>query len=103
MLSLSLSNIAPPAQAGTTTADFLTWERKAQVSFLQVAISMAGIFAAQVRPELARCIDNWYFKSDSITDARNAEMLRQMPQYKAFHPNAVVLGFIEQACGKISG
>ncbi|MGH1406658.1 MAG: hypothetical protein ACRBBJ_08895 [Rhodomicrobiaceae bacterium] len=87
--------------AGTTTADFLKWERKAQVSFLQISISMAGILLAQTKPKIARCIDRWYFKNEDTKKKQNAFILKEMLKYKAYHPNAVIIGFIEQECGSI--
>lgn len=96
MMILSVSS---SAMAGTTTADFLKWERKAQVSYLQISILMAGTVASQIRPDIARCIDNWYLKSKELQEKRHIEIIKIMPKYAEYSPTAVILGFIEQACG----
>ena len=62
---------------------------------------MAAFIIVQTKPQFAQCIEGWYFKTESIRNKRNDEFLRQMPKFSSFHPQAVILGFIEQACGKI--
>ena len=86
--------------AGTTTADFLKWEKKAQVSFLQVSISMAAVIAAQAKPKIASCLNDWYYKTKALQIQRQNEILQVMPNYKKYDPTAVLLGYIESACGK---
>ena len=88
------------AMAGTTTAEFLKWDRKAQESFFDVSLTMVGFVSAQTKPRMAECINNWYFKTKSLQSKRNENFLREMPKYKSYHPTAVLLGFIEKACGK---
>lgn len=100
MCVLSVSNTAI---AGTTTADFLKWEHKAQVSFFQITISMLGTVATQVRPEMASCIDDWYFKNEATQKERHAEILTIMPSYAEFDPTAFMLGYVESICGEING
>jgi len=85
--------------AGTTTADFLKWERKSQDAFFSTSISMATFVLIQTKPEVAKCVEDWYFTNQS---ERNASFLQEMPKYQQYHPNAVLIGFIEQTCGKIS-
>ena len=90
------------AYAGTTTADFLKWERKSQESFLQISISMAGVIASQIKPEASKCLDQWYFTSEELQSKRHDEILEIMPQYKDFDPHAFLLAYLEQACGKLT-
>lgn len=99
-LLLAMSSLSI-AQAKTTTADFLSWDRKNQDSFFSISMSMAGIFAAQVRPKIASCLDEWYFKDEKTKQRRNSEMLNDMASYKIYHPNAVILGFVEKNCGSL--
>ena len=90
------------AHAGTTTADFLKWERKSQESFLQISISMAGVIASQIKPKASKCLDEWYFTSEELQSKRHDEILEIMPQYKDFDPHAFLLAYLEQACGKLT-
>lgn len=90
-----------PAYAGTTTADFLKWERKAQDSFFRIAITMAATMTAQAQPEMAICIDSWYFKTEALQKNRHSEIIEQMPQLATYRPTSVVLAFLEAACGKL--
>lgn len=55
---------------------------------------------AQTKPRMAECINNWYFKTKSLQFEQNENFLREMHKYKSYHPTAVLLGFIEKACGK---
>jgi len=91
-----------PLAAATTTADFLKWERKAQDSFFQISISMAGVIASQVRPEMAKCIDDWYYGDQSLESQHHTEILEIMSDYLEFKPHAVLLGYLEAICGKIN-
>ncbi|MBO6549073.1 MAG: hypothetical protein JJ964_05570 [Rhizobiales bacterium] len=70
------------------------------MSFLQTSISMAATVATQVRPKMATCIDNWYFKTNELQDKRNLAIIETMAQYKKFHPTSVLLAYIENVCGK---
>lgn len=92
-----------PAHAGTTVADFLKWEQKAQTSFFQISISMLGTAATQVQPKMANCIDDWYLKDASLQTARHAEILKVMAQYTEYDPTAFILGYVESICGRING
>ncbi len=88
------------ANAGTTTADFLKWERKAQASYLHTSITMIGVVATQTKSEIATCIDEWYFQTSQIRDKRDQEILSGMANYADYHPSTVILALVEQACGK---
>jgi hypothetical protein len=87
--------------AGTTTEDFLKWERKAQVSFLQTSISMLATIAAQMKPKMANCLNDWYYASKNLDEKRHVEIIKIMPKYSKFHPSTVVLAYVESACGRL--
>ena len=87
------------ANAKTTTADFLKWERKAQDNFFQVSFSMAGFIAADIQPKVARCLNEWYYASADLQKKRHDEIIEVMPQYKNLEPTAVVLGVVHEICG----
>ncbi|MEO1189599.1 MAG: hypothetical protein AAFW60_11050 [Pseudomonadota bacterium] len=89
------------AYAATTTADFLKWERSAQDSFFQISITMAATIAAQHRPQIAKCLEDWYFRNSELQDQRHDEILNQMPELTSYRPASVVLAFLEAACGKL--
>lgn len=88
------------AHAGTTTADFLKWERKSQEAFLQNSISMAGVIASQINPEISKCLDKLYFKSETSAKERNQEILDLMPKYAEFRPQAFIMAYVEDICGR---
>ena len=99
LLAILLGVLSSVARAGTTTADFLKWERKAQASFFQASIGMAGVIASQINPKIAKCIDQWYFVPGPLQMQREEKMLMDMSAYGDYHPSAVILGFVQQACG----
>ena len=90
-----------PAYAETafTGEDFLGWDQSAQTGFVQTSVSMAGIIASQTKPEIARCIDGWYFASDAVLDQRNSEIIALIGENAGFHPSAVILAAIQRECG----
>lgn len=96
---LFFSSVA--AKAETTTADFLKWEPGQQEAFFQATISMTGVIASQSNPEIARCLDQWYFVDDQTRQKRNQEILKLMPQFETFIPTAVILAVINDVCGEL--
>ena len=66
---------------------------------MQTSVSMAGVIAAQTKPEIARCIDGWYFVNDDAVDQRNAEIIGLISENAGFHPSAVILAAIQRECG----
>lgn len=88
------------SEAGTTTADFLTWERSQQDSFFQISMLMLVTVSTQVHPEFSECVSGWYFGDEDKTEL-NAELLRVMQDFKEFSPSAFVLGYAEGVCGKV--
>lgn len=97
LIGLSFPQISA---AGTTTEDVLKWQRSEQVSFLQISISMVAVVASQTKPEIARCLDDWYFESKAKQDQRHNEIIQLMPDYTEFDPSALVLGYLESVCGE---
>ncbi|MEM9128192.1 MAG: hypothetical protein AAGA97_00465 [Pseudomonadota bacterium] len=103
MATILLIFMAFYPQAGnaeTTTADFLEWDERAQASFFEISISMAGIIAAQTQPEIAECLNDWYYAEGNLPSKRHAEMIELMPQYAEHDPTVVVLAYIEGVCGE---
>lgn len=87
--------------AKTTTADFLKWNPNQQESFLQIAISMTGVIASQSKPDIAQCLDQWYFVDDETRRQRNQEILDMMPEFDTFAPTVVVLAIVNDVCGEL--
>lgn len=101
MLSACIvSGLNSSAHAGTTTADFLKWEKKSQEAFMQNSISMAGVIASQINPEISKCLDKLYFKSENTAKERNQDILSLMPKYAEFRPQAFIMAYIEDICGR---
>jgi len=61
---------------------------------------MATVIAAQVRPEIAKCINDWYYKNAGLQTNKHEKILKIMPQYMQYDPTAVLLGYIEGVCGE---
>lgn len=102
MLSACIvSGLNSSAHAGTTTADFLKWNGNQQKSFLQTSMSMLTTVAAQIKPDMAQCLDDWYYKESGLDKKRHAEIIKIMPQYTKFHPSTVILAYVENFCGKL--
>lgn len=88
------------AKAGTfTSAEFLTQSEAAQTSFIEISITMAATIAAQSRPEIARCLNDWYFADREQRPARIASIKSAMRTHSEFHPSGVILAVMQKACG----
>jgi len=90
----------PPAYAGTTTADFLKWERKSQDAFIHTSVGMITAIASKAKPKVARCLNDWYYEGNLETK-RNSEIINKMPELLDFHPTTVVLAYVEGVCGRM--
>lgn len=89
-------------RAATSNKDFVEFSYEAQDSFLFASVLMSGVIAAQGRPEMAKCIDDWYSKTSALRKQRNLEMLQIMRKLPDNFPSAVILAVIERQCGKFS-
>lgn len=83
---------------GFTSAQVLEWGESSQNALFQNSITMAGIVATQVRPDIARCIDGWY--SAGQIEQRQAQIRDALQLYPDHHPQAIILAVIEKACGQ---
>ncbi len=68
----------------------------------QTSVGMMAIVATQLEnhAQLAECIDQWYFASDAVTQARNGEIREVMQRYGDYHPQAMIMAVVEKACGE---
>lgn len=103
LLSFFVGISTHSVRAETPMEDFLTWEPASQGSFLQATISMATTIAAQIRPSIASCIDDWYYAEIDKRGERHNEIVEVMKKYQQHHPTTVVLGYIENECGRFKG
>lgn len=80
-------------------AAFADWSQVSQDSYIQSSVMMAGVIGTQVKPEISRCIDAWYFETAAIKAERN-EMIREtIVGFADHHPSGVILALIQRACG----
>lgn len=84
-----------------TSGHILKWEKDAQNNYFSISIGMAGAIAAQNKPEIARCIDNWYFNPDSNRIENNSYIRSIFGKYPNDHPSALMLAIIQKKCGKL--
>ena len=61
---------------------------------------MATYIASQVRPDIGTCLNGWYYKTENLREKRQAEILEVISDYMSYDPTAVILGYLEGACGK---
>ena len=87
---------------GFTGADFATWEMRAQDSFIQTSITMAGVVATQTKPEVARCLDDWYRPDTELKDRRNDEVRTIIMGNPTYHPSGVIMAVLVKACGSFN-
>lgn len=85
---------------GFTGADFSAWEISSQDSYIQTSITMAGVVLAQLQPDTARCLNDWYFAEDQ-SSARNKFIRETIASYQDYHPSGVILAIIAEECGAL--
>ena len=102
ILALILTSPQVSSAEGRTGHTFTGWSEAVQDSFIDISVSMAGIVATQTKPEVARCIDEWYFSDTAIKAQRDDELRHTIQQNLDFHPGAVILASLIKACGSFS-
>ncbi|MEM7530474.1 MAG: hypothetical protein AAF416_23060 [Pseudomonadota bacterium] len=70
-----------------------------QDSYIQSSVMMAGVIGSQIKPEIARCIDGWYFRSAAAKEAANDRVRGAITRYADHHPSGVILAVVQQECG----
>ena len=98
VLTAALSASSARAE-GFTAAEFLRWSPESRTSYLRSSVSMAGVIAAQLKKGRATCIDEWFAKEDR---AGYPAVMQAAQKYPNYHPQAVILWVLQNACGKIT-
>ena len=99
MVLASAAFIHPQESAadGFTGADFARWSTDSQDSYIQTSMTMAGVVFARTEPQVATCINDWYFSGDRL-QARNEKIRGTIIRYLDHHPAGVILAMILQEC-----
>lgn len=85
---------------GFTGTDFAEWPQASQDSYIQTSIMMAGAVITQIRPEISRCIDGWYW-GDGRKAERNAFVRETIASYPDYHPSGTILAILFDVCGSL--
>lgn len=95
-------SISPQARAvdGTRIEEFLSWDRAAQDTFINVSVLTAGVIATQIRPDFAGCIGDWYSNTDVGKEKRRTEILDIMAGYPTHLPSGIIIAILQKECGK---
>ncbi|MEM6276690.1 MAG: hypothetical protein AAF714_07035 [Pseudomonadota bacterium] len=87
------------ASDGFTGADFARWSADSQDSYIQTSMTMAGVVFTRTEPQVATCINDWYFSGDRL-EARNETIRGTISRYRDHHPAGVILAMILQECSE---
>ena len=91
---------AETAKPSKQMEQFFSWSKESQESHIGNSILMIGVIASQTAPNIARCIDTWYFTSKALKAKRKAETITVMKKLPQYTPEAIILAVVEKACGK---
>lgn len=89
------------AQAeGFTAKDFLKLDEAHQKFWIEGAVDMMGLVAANTNNhQQGKCIMKWYYGDENAE--RNGLIIASMRKYEDVPPNAIMLALAERACGTI--
>ena len=82
-----------------TGAEFLAWSVEGQDSYNGTSITMATLVAGRTNPARATCLDEWYATSETLAAQRDAEIRDTIRRNAEYHPSAVIVLVLEEACG----
>lgn len=86
------------ADDGFKASQFLSHTAEGQSGYITSSAMMAGLIAAQNKPEQAKCIDEFTATQKGEGYPRIIEAMRQ---YGDYHPTAVILSVFQRACGSL--
>ena len=78
---------------------FLTWSEADKASYINNAVVIATIVATRTNPDMATCLDEWYSTSAEVAVTRNASILSTISRNVEYHPGAIIVLALEDACG----
>ena len=97
-LSTIVCSAAAVADEGLKASQFLSHSAEGQSGYITSSAMMAGLIAAQNKPEQAKCIDE--FTATQKVDGY-PRIIDAMKQYGDYHPTAVILSVFQKACGSL--
>ena len=59
---------------------------------------MAGLIAGRNDDSQGKCLEDWYFSDETVSNNQVLDVMRQYPDY---HPRGVILAVMEKRCGKL--
>lgn len=101
VLVLALGFPQVSSAQGFTGAEFLTWSDEAQDSYIQTSITMATMVISETNNTAADCLDTWYLGEEDSQNERHAEIIGRINEFSTYHPSAVILVVIRNACGPL--
>jgi len=87
---------------GFTGEEFLNWPIEGQNNYIGIAVTMASLIASRVNPGNGECLDTWYAARDAVAEERDAEIRATIARNSEFHPSAIIILVLEEACGSFS-
>lgn len=79
-----------------TGSDFVRLKRENQLGYIETAIGIAGLIAAENDKRQADCIDNWYYPDKSGKSDIIIEVMKENSEY---HPRGIILAVLQKQCG----
>lgn len=88
---------------GFSGQDFLAWSQQGQESYVSTSIVMATLVATRTNTKTAACLETWYALDAETRADKNTEVIGKIKRNADYHPSAVILLVMEEACGSFSG
>ena len=81
------------------SSEFLTWDREATEFYIRTSVGMASLIVGQTDKSQGKCVDDWYYKDQTVSNAYIFDAMKRFPDY---HPRGVILAAMEKKCGKFA-
>ncbi len=83
--------------------DFLTWSEEGQNNYIQTAVTMASFVMSRSNAVVSECLNTWYAGDRETMEEQNEYIRRKISSNAEYHPSAVILVVLENACGSFGG
>ncbi|MEL6377612.1 MAG: hypothetical protein AAFQ04_10525 [Pseudomonadota bacterium] len=86
-----------------TGTQFLQWSQSGQDNYIGTAVTMATFVASRTNLDTSACLNGWYAASEAVAAERNDAIRGAISRNATYHPSAVILLVLEEACGSFTG
>ena len=102
ILIVQALSIPAYADGPNSGAFFQEWSEQSQIALVSSSMIMAMVIASQTDKKQYECLNEWYSKTQDLSERRNKEIVDLALKNPGALPQIVIMAAIEKKCGKFA-